>query len=199
MSVRDLFDAADLLYARRTPRSRGRERWEISYDGDVLATVVETRLTVLDHAGRLLTNLFPAQQRHRLEVRALDEEILFGVVRQPPRLGLEYADVRTGDGSPVGTVRLVRTGKDDGLGLGLYDTRDTRVGEARPDGDGTAASGHRTFALIGADGTRIGRFASTTTCDGAGPVGYHLTVTGAPPEPLRTLVYATPIARFFMR
>lgn len=200
MSVGDLFDSAELLYSRRTPSPHGREHWEISCAGDLLATVVETRLTLLDHAGRLLNNLFPAQRRHRLEVRDPGGRTLFGMVRQPPRLGLEHADVRTGDGAPIGTVRLVRTGEDDGLGL--YDTRDVRVGEARPDRRTTAATGHRTFALVGADGRPIGRFSSTTTRGGTGPAGYRLTITAeppAPPEPLRTLVYATPIARFFMR
>jgi hypothetical protein len=39
---------------------------------------------------------------------------------------------------------------------------------------------------------------STSARGAGGSAGYRLTIATPPDEPLRTLVYATPIARFFM-
>lgn len=197
-----LFGAAELLYARRSAGlgellGGGEEHWEI-LDADsqaVVGTVAETDLTVLRRAGRLLNNLFPAQQRRSMEVRSADGRALFAIAKPPPKLGLEYAEVYAD--SLLGTVRLVRTG--DQLGLGLFDPRDEGLGEVRFSPERSVASGHKTFTVVAAGGRPIGELQSTKNLGGVGgPTGYRLRVDQDPSDPLRTLVYASPVVRYFL-
>lgn len=201
----DLFGTPELLYTRRWAGfgeflGGGDERWDLT-DGDdrVVATVVETDLTVLRRAGRFLNNLFPDQQRHRLEIRDSTDHTLFTVVKQPPKLGLEYAEVWMGDGSPAGTIRLISPEASDRFGLAFYDPRDERLGEVRYAKTKTSATGSNTFAVLTADGTEIAEFSGVRTHGGGGPVGYRLHVSQDLSEPLRSMVYASPIVRYFIR
>jgi hypothetical protein len=202
--VSDLFGTAELLYARRSPGlgellGGGDEHWEIlDADGQAVASVSETDLTVLRRAGRFLNNLFPDQQRRRLEVRDGAGEVLFAITKPTPKMGLEYAEVTLASGAPAGTVRLVDVAGAGGFGLGLFGADDERLGEIRPAPKRTSASGHKTFAVLDAAGTEIGELASTKTRNGGGPVGYRLRVAAEPADPLRSLVYASPILRHFV-
>lgn len=177
----------------------GDEHWEIfAADGGVVATVTETDLTVLRRAGRFLNNLFPYQQARSLEVRSTEGETLLAIVKPSPKPGLEYAEVRTHDGAPAGTVRLTEVHGTDRLGLGLFGVNDERLAEVRYSSERTSASGHRTFDLVTADGSAIGEMASTKTRGGGGPVGYRLRVDRELADPLRSLVHAAPIIRHFI-
>lgn len=200
-----LFGSNDLVYARCPSGvgdlvGGGRERWEVSgLDGTIVATVEETDLTALRRAGRFLNNLFPDQQRRRLEMRdSSSGRTQFEVLTQPPKLGLEYAEIRAADGPPAGSVRLIRPDGSDHFGLGFFDVQDNRLGVARYARKKTAGSGHPTLDLLAADGTVIGEFASTKSRAGSGPTGYRMTITETLPEPLRSLVYAAPIVRHFV-
>ena len=201
----DLFGVKELLYTRRWAGvgeflGGGDERWDLTdIDGRVVATVVETELTVLRRAGRFLNNLFPDQQRRRLEIRDSADHTLFTVVKQPPKLGLEYAEVWTDDGSAAGTIRLINPAGSDRFGLGFYDPQDERFGEVRSAKKKTSATGSNTFAVLTADGTQIAEFSGVKTHGAGGPVGYRLHVGQDLSEPLRTMVYASPLVRYFMR
>jgi hypothetical protein len=199
-----LFDSRDLVYARRTSGvgdlvGGGQEHWELSgLDGTIVATVEETDLTALRRAGRLLNNLFPDQQRRHLAIRDSSGRAQFEVLTRPPKPGLEYAEVRTADGAPAGSVRLIRPAGSDHVGLGFYDVQDNRLGEARYAQKKTARNGHRTLDLVAAGGASIGDLASTKTQGGSGPTGYQLAITEALSEPLRSLVYAAPVVWYFV-
>ena len=201
----DLFGTPELLYARRSPGlgellGGGDEHWEIvDANNQAVGSVVETDLTVLRRAGRFLNNLFPNQQRRQLEVRDGTGQVLFAIIKPTPKLGLEYAEVRTASGAPVGTVRLIGVDGQDLLGLGLFGVDDERLGEIRPSPKRTSASGHRTFEVFSAAGAEIGELASTKTRNGGGPAGYRLRVGQELSDPLRSLVYASPIVRYFVR
>ena len=52
-------------------------------------------------------------------------------------------------------------------------------------------------AVIG--GALIGELASTKTRGGSGPTGYRMTITETLSEPFRSLVYAAPVVRYFVR
>jgi hypothetical protein len=204
-STNDPFRTTELLYARRWAGlgelvGGGDERWEISdTNGRAVATVVETDLTMLRRVGRFLNNLFPDQQRRRLEVQDSASRTLFTIIRVPPKLGLEYAEVWMGDGSPAGTIRLIRPDGSDRPGLGFYNPRDERLGEIRHSQESTRATGHSTSAILAADGTKIGRLANTKTRGGGGPDGYRLRISQDLPDPLRSLVYASPVVRYFIQ
>jgi len=200
-----LFGSAELLYARRSSGigellGGGDEHWEIvdANSQDVVGTVAETDLSVLRRAGRFLNNLFPAQQRRSLEVRDGAGQALLSIAKPVPKLGLEYAEVHQGDGVPAGTIRLVRTAGPDQLGLGFFDPRDERLGEIRYSPERSSATGHKTFTVITADGLPAGELQSTRSRGGGGPVGYRLRVDDDPPDPLRSLIYASPVVRYFI-
>lgn len=200
----NLFDSTDLVYARRPPGvgdfvGGGREQWEVSGpDGTVVATVEEIDLTALRRAVRFLNNLFPDQQRRHLEMRDSSGQAQFVIFTQPPKLGLEYAEVRAADGPLAGSVRLIRPDGSDHVGLGFFDSQDNRLGEARYARQKSAGSGHLTLDLLAAGGRSIGELASTKTRGGSGPTGYRMIITETLSEPLRSLVYATPIVRHFV-
>jgi hypothetical protein len=167
--------------------------------GAVIATVVESDVSMMRRAGRLLNNLFPNQQRHQMEVRDRTGQTLLTIIRQPPKLGREYAEVQMAGGVPAGTVRLIRATGSDQLGLGLFDAQDAQLGEVRYSQVRTIASGHKSFGVFAADGFEIGDLASTRARGGGGPVGYRLRVGKSLTEPLRSLVYASPVVRYFIR
>jgi hypothetical protein len=202
--VSDLSGVPELQYARRSPGigellGGGNEHWEIVDAGNqTVATVTEADLTVLRRIGRFLNSLFPNQQRRQLEVRDRMGGVLFTITKPPPKPGLEYAEVRTGEGASAGTIRLIGVNGSDHLGLGLFGPDDERLGEIRYSPKRTSTSGHKTFEVFTAAGTKIGEMASTKTRNGGGPVGYRLRVSQELSDPLRSLVYASPIVRHFI-
>lgn len=176
----------------------GGEHWDVATDGRIIATIGEADPALLEQIGRFLNNRLPKQQRRRMLMRDTTDRTLFEIIRQPPRPGLEYAEVRAADGAPLGTIRLIRPAGSDRLGLGLYDVRDARLGEVRESAKGTAGR-HRWLGVFGVDGSRIAELTSTMPSEGEGPAEYRLHVTADLPDPLRPLVYAVPIARYFLR
>lgn len=178
------FTSTELVYARRPPPLGDlvggfAEHWDISTADGAIAATVEESMSALGRAGRFLSNRFAYQQRHRLRVVDPAGRPLLLIVKPPPRLGLEYAEVRDADGVAAGTVRLIEGG------LGFYDCGDARLGEARKN--------RRTHEMVAADGSAIGEFASTATRG-----EYRLRVADGLGDPLRSLVRAAPIVAHFL-
>jgi hypothetical protein len=203
--VSDLFAATDLVYVRRPPGflysvGGGGEHWDVTDgSGGVVATVDEASLPVLQQAARYWNAAtFPKKLRRRLQMRDSTGGVLFEMIRQPPKLGLEYVEVRTADGVPVSTVRLIRPAGSDQLGLGLYDRHDVRLAEVREAGEKMLSSGHRAYDMLAGDGSPIGTLITTKAPGAAEPSDYRLRIARELSEPLRSLVYAAPIGSYFM-
>lgn len=180
------FTSTELVYARRPPPLGDlvggfAEHWDISTADGAIAATVEESMSALGRAGRFLSNRFAYQQRHRLRIVDPAGGPLLLIVKPPPRLGLEYAEVRDADGVAAGTVRLI----EGSGGLGFYDRGDARLGEARKN--------RRTHEMFAADGSPIGEFAGTATRG-----GYRFRVAGGLGDPLRSLVRAAPIVAHFL-
>lgn len=199
----DVFAALDLTYVRRVQPLGDliggfAERWKVRDAGGVVLAVVEEELAIADRLSRLvLSNRFGHQQRHRLQVADAAGRPLFRVLRQPPKLGLDYAEIRGASGAAVGVIALTRPIGSDRLGFGLCDTADTRLGEAVQQGR-SVGGGRRAFDIHAADRTRIGQFAATAGRSRSADRVFRLQLTTPLSDPLRTLVYATPIVSYFL-
>jgi hypothetical protein len=193
------FTSTELVYARRRPPFGDLvggfpEHWDICDSGGAIVATIEENMSPLGRAARFLSSRFAYQQRHRLEVLDSSGRPLLVIVKPPPKLGLEYAEVRSADGAGTGTVRLIRPEGSDFPGLGLYDRHDTRLAEARENRKKAGAPGHRTYEVSTGDGGMIGEFASTTTRG-----DYRLRAADGLAEPLRSLMRAAPVVGYYLQ